>query len=75
MEPLELNDKITHFLTTKGKRLTREAWLERYPQATETHRLNPSLPASGSLCSTFRSGEELVSFNRSLYFITVSQAC
>ncbi|EER42717.1 conserved hypothetical protein [Histoplasma capsulatum H143] len=32
---LELDGKITNFLSTKGRRLTREEWLNQYPQATE----------------------------------------
>ncbi|EGD95576.1 hypothetical protein TESG_03051 [Trichophyton tonsurans CBS 112818] len=31
----ELNAKITNFLTTKGECLTRDQWLQKYPQATE----------------------------------------
>ncbi|KAL2859976.1 uncharacterized protein BJX67DRAFT_386463 [Aspergillus lucknowensis] len=32
----ELNAKITNFLTTSGERLTKEEWLKKYPQATES---------------------------------------
>jgi len=33
---LELNSKITTFLTTYGKTLTKGEWLQKYPQPTET---------------------------------------
>ena len=33
---LELNSKITTFLTTYGKTLTKDEWLKNYPQPTET---------------------------------------
>lgn len=32
---LDLNEKITNFLSMVGERLTREEWLWRYPRATE----------------------------------------
>ncbi|KAK2752224.1 hypothetical protein FQN54_008156 [Arachnomyces sp. PD_36] len=32
----ELNTKITNFLEVKGQCLTKEQWLQRYPQPTET---------------------------------------
>lgn len=33
---LELNAKITNFMSTNGERLTKDEWLARYPQATES---------------------------------------
>ena len=33
---IELNSKINDFMRTAGKRLTREEWLQKYPQPTET---------------------------------------
>jgi hypothetical protein len=32
----ELNTKITNFLEVKGQCLTKEQWLQRYPQPTES---------------------------------------
>ena len=32
----ELNTIITHFLSTTGDRLTKEQWLQKYPQPTES---------------------------------------
>ncbi|MCJ1364640.1 hypothetical protein MMC16_003754 [Acarospora aff. strigata] len=32
----ELNSKITTFLTNYGKTLTKDEWLQKYPQPTET---------------------------------------
>lgn len=32
----ELNEKMTHFLRANAKAFTREQWLEKYPEATES---------------------------------------
>jgi len=32
---LELNEKITQFFTTSATVMTKEEWLEAYPEATE----------------------------------------
>ncbi|MCJ1268033.1 hypothetical protein MMC22_007919 [Lobaria immixta] len=32
----ELNTKITEFFSKNGRTLTKEEWLEKYPEATET---------------------------------------
>merc|ERR1712230_1810 len=36
MSLAELNAKINNFLNTKGVRLTKSEWQEKYPKATET---------------------------------------
>ncbi|KKK13672.1 hypothetical protein ARAM_006030 [Aspergillus rambellii] len=42
----ELNARITDFLATKGERLTKEEWLEKYPEATEVREVRGSIDLS-----------------------------